>query len=71
MMTKVTHLNFFIKTYTILSIQYMYKISCKMDKDFLKYSMFFPRGPTGPSPHPTHKKKAMRFSKKPSPGRDK
>ena len=50
----------------------MYKISCKMDKDFLKYSMFFPRGPTGPSPHPPpHKKKAMRFSKKPSPGRDK
>ena len=48
---------FFIKTYTILSIQYMYKISCKMDKDFLKYSMFFPGGPTAPPPPTPHKKK--------------
>ena len=31
---------FFIKTHSILSIQYMYKISCKMDKKFLRYSMF-------------------------------
>ena len=46
MMTKVTFVNFFIKTYSILSIRYMYKISCKMDKLFLKYSMFFHRGST-------------------------
>ena len=49
----------------------MYKISCKMDKDFLKYSMFFPGGPTAPPPPHPPQKKAMRFSKKPSPARDK
>ena len=38
MMTKVTSVSFFIKAYSILSIQY--KISCKMDKIFLRY-MFF------------------------------
>ena len=38
MMTKVTFVNFFIKTYSTLSIPY--KISCKMDKNFLRY-MFF------------------------------
>ena len=48
MMTKVTFVNFFIKIYSILSIRYMYKISCKMDKLFLKYSMFFHRGSTSP-----------------------
>ena len=31
---------FFIKTYSILSIQY--KISCKMDKNFLIYMFFHP-----------------------------
>ena len=36
----------------------MYKISCKMDKDFLRYSMFFHRGPTRPSPPPEIFKKA-------------
>ena len=49
-------------TYSMLLIQYMYKISCKMDKIFLRYSMFFHRGSTRPSP-------ALRFSKKPSPGK--
>ena len=67
MMTKVTHLNFFIKTYTILSIQYMYKISCKMDKDFLKYSMFFPGGPTAPPPPPSPTKKSYEIFKKAKP----
>ena len=43
---KSDFVNFFIKTYSILSIQYMYKISCKMDKNFLRYTMFFHRGPT-------------------------
>ena len=41
MMRKITFVNFFIKTYSILPIQYMYKISCKMYKYFLRYSMFF------------------------------
>ena len=53
----------FIKTYSIFSIQYMYRISCKMDKHFLRCSMFFHRGPTSPPPA------ALRFSKKNSPGR--
>ena len=61
MMTKVTFVNFFIKTYSILSIQYMYKISCKMDKNVLRYSMFFHRGSTS---FP-----ALRFSKKTSPSK--
>ena len=39
---------FFIKTYSILSMQYMYKISCKMDKYFLRYSMFFHCGTSRP-----------------------
>ena len=52
---------FFIKVYCILSIQYMYKISCKMDEHFLRYSMLFHRGPTRNPP-------VLRFSKKPSPG---
>ena len=38
MMKKVTFVNFFIKTYSILSIKY--KISCKMDKHFLRYMLF-------------------------------
>ena len=29
---KMTFVNFFINTYSILSIHYMYKISCKVDK---------------------------------------
>ena len=37
-MAKVTFFNFFIKTYFILLIQYMYKISCKMNKHFPRYS---------------------------------
>ena len=37
---------FFIKTYSIFLIQYMYKISCKSDKTFQRYSMFFHHGPT-------------------------
>ena len=60
-MTKVTFVNFFIKTYSILPIQYMYKISCKIDKNCLRYSLFFHHGPTSPP--------SLRFSKKPSPGR--
>ena len=43
----------------------MYKISCKIDNNFLRYSMFFHRRPTSPNPLPT----ALRFLKKPSPGR--
>ena len=35
----------------------MYKISYKVDKGFLRYSMFFHRGPTSPD---------LRFSKKPA-----
>ena len=35
---------FFIKTYSILSIQY--KISCKMDKNFLIYMCFHPPPPS-------------------------
>ena len=31
----------------------MYKISCKIDKDFLRYSMFLHRGPTSPAPPPS------------------
>ena len=40
----------------------MQKISCKMDKKFLRYSILFHRGPTMLPP-------ALRFSEKPSPGR--
>ena len=43
---KVTFVNFLINTYSILSIHYMYKISCKMDKNLPRYSMFSHRGPT-------------------------
>ena len=39
----------------------MYKISCKIDKNCLRYSLFFHHGPTSPP--------SLRFSKKPSPGR--
>ena len=42
----------------------MHKISCKMDKTFLRYSMFFHRS-TGPTMTPP----ALRFSKKASPGK--
>ena len=66
-MAKVIFVNFFIKTYSILLIQYMYKSSCEMDKNFQRYSMFFHRGPTSPPPHPTTP--ALRFPKKPSTGR--
>ena len=38
---KVTFVKFVIKTYSILSIQYVYKISYKIDIHFLRYSMFF------------------------------
>ena len=38
--------HFFYQELSILSTQYMYKISCKMDKRFLRYSMFYQRGPT-------------------------
>ena len=61
MIIKVAFVNFFIKVYCILSIQYMYKISCKMDKNFLRYSMLFHRGSSRNPP-------VLRFSKKPSPG---
>ena len=33
----MTFADFSIKTYSILLIQYMYKFSCKMDKNFLRY----------------------------------
>ena len=60
MMKKVTFVKFSIKTRCILSVSYMYKVSCKMDKNFLRYSMFFHRGPTSlPSPTPV-----LRFSKR-------
>ena len=50
---KVTFVNFFINTYSILSIHYMYKISCKMDKNLPRYSMFSHGGPTRlPPPQP-------------------
>ena len=62
MMAKVTFANFLIKTYSILSIQYMYKISCKIDKNFLRYSMFFHSWPTRLPP-------TLRFPKNPIPGR--
>ena len=65
MIANVTFVNFFIKTYSILSIQYMYEISCKMDKHFLRYRMFFHRGPTSPPPPPAFSKVALRFSKSP------
>ena len=43
----------FIKTYSILSVQYMYKVSCKMDKHVLRYSTCFHRGPSStPLPQP-------------------
>ena len=32
---------FFIETFSLLSVQYIYELSCKMDKTFLRYSMFF------------------------------
>ena len=64
MMTKVTFVNFFINTYSILSIQYMYKISCKIHKNF--QHVFSPQAYW---PHPTHLPQAMRFSKKHSPSR--
>ena len=56
---------FFIQTYPILLIQYMYKISCKMDRNFLRYSMFFHHGPASPPTPPP----ILWFSNKPSPGR--
>ena len=40
MTTKVTFVIFFMKTYSILSVQY--KISCKMDKNALRYMFFHP-----------------------------
>ena len=43
---KATFVSFFIETYSILSIKYIYKMPCKIDKDFVRYSMFFHRGPT-------------------------
>ena len=58
---KVTFANFFIKTYSILSIHYLSKVSCKMDKDFLRYIKLFHWGPTR-----TPLSLALRFSKKPS-----
>ena len=55
---------FFIKTYSILSIQYMYKVSCKMDKHFLRCSTCFHHGPSStPLPQPWD------FQKKASPDR--
>ena len=42
MMIKVTFSKFFIKTYSILSIQYIYKVSCKMDI-FWDTACFFTR----------------------------
>ena len=53
---------FFIRTFSILSIQYTYKISSKIDKNFLRYCMFLNHWPTRLPP-------TVRFSKKPSPGR--
>ena len=50
---------FFIKTYSILPIQYMYKVSCKMAKHFLRCSTCFHRVPSSTPPSP-----ALRFSKK-------
>ena len=60
----MTIVNFFIKTYSILFTQYMYKISCKIQKYF--QHAFSPRAYW---PHPTHLPQALRFSKKHSPSR--
>ena len=51
-------------TSSMLSIQYLYKILRKMDKNILRYSMLFYSGPTSPKPPQT----ALRFPKTPSPG---
>ena len=56
---KVTFVKFVIKTYSILSIQYMYKISYKMDINFLRYSMFF-------SPRAYYFPPVLKFSEKSS-----
>ena len=45
-------IDFFIETCSILSIQYMHKISCKTDKYFLRYSICFHRGPNRPPSQP-------------------
>ena len=50
---------FFFKTYSILSIQYMYQFSCRMNKKVLRYSILFHLGPTRLPP-------ALRFSKSPA-----
>ena len=63
MMTKVTFVNFFIKTCSILSIQYMYKISCKMDRIFWDTACLFTADLLAPSLPP------VRFWKNPSSGR--
>ena len=55
---------FFVKTFSLLSIQYMFELSCKMDKMFLRYSMFFSRRPTRILPQSFT---ATRFLKIPAP----
>ena len=55
---KVTFVNFFINTYSILSIHYMYKISCIVDKKSSEIQhVFSPRTYQAPPP-------ALRFSEK-------
>ena len=48
---EATFVNFIIKTYSTLLMQYMYKFSCKMDKHFLRCSKFFQSRPTTPTHH--------------------
>ena len=57
MMTKVTFVNSFMETFSILSVQYMYKISFKMDKNLdieiqqtWDATCFFTAGLLTPSP---------------------
>ena len=55
-------------TSSMLSIQYLYKILFKMDKNILRYSILFYRRPTSPQPPPPPQT-ALRFPKTHSPGR--
>ena len=60
MMTEVIFvIFFFVKTYSILSIQYMYKISCKNGQNSSEIQHAFHHGPTSPPPSPDIVKKAQ------------
>ena len=60
MMTEVIFvIFFFVKTYSILSIQYMYKISCKNGQNSSEIQHAFHHGPTSPPPSPDIVKRAQ------------